>query len=107
MTTGLRNRFAELNSQTVTESAIELANGDGSYNVTLDGLREVPGPEYAEATVTSNDGIVAKVEAVDPGGAGENVVQVVLYQGGGAGAPLDTVANAVGVADIAVTAHGK
>ena len=107
MTTGLRNTFAELNSQTVTESAIELANGDGSYNVTFDGLREISGPEYAEATVTSNDGIVAKAEAVDPGGAGENVVQVVLYQGGGADTPLATVGDSADVADIAVTAHGK
>ena len=107
MSTELRNSFAELNEQTVTESAIELANGDGSYNVTMDELREVPGAEYVEATVTSNDGIVAKAEAVDPGGAGSNVVQIVLYQGGGADTPLATVADAADVADIAVTAEGK
>jgi len=107
MSTELRNSFAELNEQTLTESAIDLANGDGSYNVTMDELREVPGPEYAEATVTSNNGIVAKAEAVDPGGAGANVVQIVLYQSAGSAAEMATVADGADVADIAVTAEGK
>jgi len=106
MANGLRNSFSELLEETVTESAIELSNGDGSYNVTVDSLRNIPGPEFVDASVTSNDGIVAKAEAVDPGGAGPNVVQLVLYEGGGANTPLATVADAAGVADIAVTAKG-
>lgn len=100
--TGLRNQLAELTTQHKAETGITLGNGDGSYDVVMDELRQVEGVEHADASVTSNDGYVAKAESVSG-----NTVTIVLYESAGSNAQMATVADGAGVADIRVVADGR